>query len=192
MWSLFGSYSVCFAVLSVMIVLCVSGCASVDAVCSVLLCVACSVCSLCVCQCAFVSVTVTLKWAKSPIASAQRTRSILAGHSAVPGGTNVTRMNANRAIQMASATNVGSMGADFCVLGGGIYDNQRTPVIRIAAKMFVSDSAITIARVRLKSINVICMCCCLSVCLLCHFPVFCLCCFICLSTLSDLCVLFVL
>ena len=39
---------------------------------------------------------------QSPIASVQRTRSTLAGHSAVPRGTNVKRMNANRAIRIAA------------------------------------------------------------------------------------------
>ena len=39
---------------------------------------------------------------QSPIASVQRTRSTLAGHSAVPRGTNVTRTNANRAIRIAA------------------------------------------------------------------------------------------
>ena len=39
---------------------------------------------------------------QSPIASVQRTRSTLAGHSAVPRRANVTRMNANRAIQIAA------------------------------------------------------------------------------------------
>ena len=35
---------------------------------------------------------------QSPIASVQRTQSTLASHSAVPRGTNVKRVNANRAI----------------------------------------------------------------------------------------------
>ena len=43
---------------------------------------------------------------QSPIAShaasVQRTRSTLAGHSAVPHGTNVKRMDANRAIRIAA------------------------------------------------------------------------------------------
>ena len=37
-----------------------------------------------------------------PIATVQRTRSILASHSAVPRGTNTTPMNANRAIGIAA------------------------------------------------------------------------------------------
>ena len=37
-----------------------------------------------------------------PIASVQRTRSTLAGHSAIPRGTDVARMNTNRAIQIAA------------------------------------------------------------------------------------------
>ena len=39
---------------------------------------------------------------QSPIASVQRTQPTLAGHSAVPRGTNVKRMNANRAIRIAA------------------------------------------------------------------------------------------
>ena len=39
---------------------------------------------------------------QSPIASVQRTRSTLASHSAVPRGTNVKQMNANRAIRIAA------------------------------------------------------------------------------------------
>ena len=39
---------------------------------------------------------------QSPIASVQRTRPTLASHSAIPCGTNVKRMNANRAIRIAA------------------------------------------------------------------------------------------
>ena len=39
---------------------------------------------------------------QSPIASVQRTRSTLASHSAIPRGTNVKRMNANRTIRIAA------------------------------------------------------------------------------------------
>ena len=39
---------------------------------------------------------------QSPIASVQRTRSTLAGHSAIPSATNVARMNTNRAIRIAA------------------------------------------------------------------------------------------
>ena len=39
---------------------------------------------------------------QSPIASVQRTRSTLASHSAIPHGTKVARMNANRAIRIAA------------------------------------------------------------------------------------------
>ena len=39
---------------------------------------------------------------QSPIASVQRTRSTLGSHSAVPRGTNVKGMNANRAIRIAA------------------------------------------------------------------------------------------
>ena len=45
---------------------------------------------------------VYLRWAKSPIASVQRTPSTLAGHSAGPCGTNTTPTNANRAIRIAA------------------------------------------------------------------------------------------
>ena len=55
---------------------------------------------------------------QSPIASVQRTRSTLAGHSAVPRGFR------------------------------GRYELQRTLAIRIAAITLASDSAITIARFR--------------------------------------------
>ena len=39
---------------------------------------------------------------QSPVASVQRTRSTLVSHSAVPRGTNVKRVNANRVIQIAT------------------------------------------------------------------------------------------
>ena len=54
---------------------------------------------------------------QSPIASVQRTQSTLAGHSAIPRGTNVKRANAN---SNRSATNAGSVRTNFCVLGGEI------------------------------------------------------------------------
>ena len=47
---------------------------------------------------------------QSPIASVQRTRSALANHSAVPRGTNVKRMNANRAIRIAAQRGQGLWG----------------------------------------------------------------------------------
>ena len=47
---------------------------------------------------------------QSPIASVQRTRSTLASHSAVPRGTNVKRMNANRAIRIAAQRTQGLRG----------------------------------------------------------------------------------
>ena len=50
---------------------------------------------------------------QSPSSSVQRARSTLAGHSAVPRGTNVTRMNTN------------------CAMGD--IDRQRTLVIRVGA-----------------------------------------------------------
>ena len=39
---------------------------------------------------------------QSAIASVQRTQSTLAGHSAIPRGTNTTRMNVDRAIRVAA------------------------------------------------------------------------------------------
>ena len=54
---------------------------------------------------------------QSPVASVQRKRSTLARHSALPRGTNVTRMNTNRAMRAAAQqTNAGSMRTNFCVL----------------------------------------------------------------------------
>ena len=47
---------------------------------------------------------------QSPIASVQQTRSTLARHSAVPCGTNVKRMNANRAIRIAAQWTQGLWG----------------------------------------------------------------------------------
>ena len=87
----------------------------------------------------------TPRWAKSPIASVQRTRSTLAGHSAVPCGTNVKLLNANRAIRIAAQRAQGLYGQ---ISVGRTYDRQRTLVIRIAAIIFASDSARTIARFR--------------------------------------------
>ena len=59
------------------------------------------------------SVTHYLRWAKSPkspIAGVQRTQSTLAIHSAVPRGTNVKRVNANRAIRIATQRTQGLWG----------------------------------------------------------------------------------
>ena len=47
---------------------------------------------------------------QSPLASVQRTRSTLAGHSAIPCGTNVELTNANRAIQIATQRTQGLRG----------------------------------------------------------------------------------
>ena len=47
---------------------------------------------------------------QSPIASVQPTRSTLANHSAVPCGTNIKRMNANRAIWIAAQRTQGLWG----------------------------------------------------------------------------------
>ena len=71
-----------------------------------------------------------LRWAKSPIASVQRTQSTLASHSAIPRGMNATRMNANRLDSNRSAMNAGPMRTNFCVLGRR-YERQRTLVIQI-------------------------------------------------------------
>ena len=84
---------------------------------------------------------------QSPIASVQRTQSTLASHSAVPCGTNVKRMNANRAIRIAAQRTQGLWGL-ISLFWGGRYDRQRTLAIRIAAVTLASDSAITIARFR--------------------------------------------
>ena len=51
--------------------------------------------SVCICQCVC---HLNGQNRQSRISSGQRMRSTLAGHSAVPRGTNVTKMNANRAI----------------------------------------------------------------------------------------------
>ena len=50
---------------------------------------------------------------QSPIASVQRTQSTLANHSAVPCGTNVKRMNANRAMRIAAQRTQGLWGLIF-------------------------------------------------------------------------------
>ena len=68
---------------------------------------------------------------QSPIATVQRTRSTLAGHSAVPCATNVKQMNTNRTIRIAAQRTQGQWGR-----------------ISIAAITLASDSAITIARSR--------------------------------------------
>ena len=53
---------------------------------------------------------------QSPITSVQRARSTLASHSAVPCGTNVKRMNANRAIRSAAQRTQGLWGLIFVFL----------------------------------------------------------------------------
>ena len=95
---------------------------------------------------------VQLRWAKSPIASVQRTRSTLAGHSADPPGTNTTPTNANRAIRIVVQRTQGLRGPTGVFLRGR-YDRQRTLVIRIAAKTLASDSGITIARFRPSKVS---------------------------------------
>ena len=83
-----------------------------------------------------------------PIASVQQTWSTLASHSAVPRGTNVKRVNANRDSNR-STTNAGSVRTNFCVLGER-YDRQRTLAIRIAGITLASGSVIIIAQFRLS------------------------------------------
>ena len=60
---------------------------------------------------------------QSPIASLQQTLSTLAGHSAVPRGTKVARMNANRAIQIAAPRRVYEV--RLCFSGGDLTANER-------------------------------------------------------------------
>ena len=56
---------------------------------------------------------------QSPIASVQRTRSTLAGHSADPRETNTTPTNANRAIRIAIQRTQGLRGPHSVFWGGG-------------------------------------------------------------------------
>ena len=56
----------------------------------------------------------SLRWAKSPIASVQRTWSTLASHSAVPRGTNTTPKSANHAIRIAAQRTQGLRGPNSC------------------------------------------------------------------------------
>ena len=62
---------------------------------------------------------------QSPIASVQRTRSTLAGHSAGPRGTNTTPTNANRAIRIAVQRTQGLRGPNSLFLGGDMTANER-------------------------------------------------------------------
>ena len=62
---------------------------------------------------------------QSPIASVQRTRSTLASHSAVARGTNVKRMNANRAIPIAAQRMQGVWGLISVFRGGDMTANAR-------------------------------------------------------------------
>ena len=62
---------------------------------------------------------------QSPIASVQRTRSTLAGHSAGPRGTNTTPTNANRAIRIAVQRTQGLRGPNSVLLGGDMTANER-------------------------------------------------------------------
>ena len=61
---------------------------------------------------------------QSPIASVQRARSTLASHSAVPRGTNVKRMTANRAIRIAAQRTQGPRGLISVFLGGDMTAND--------------------------------------------------------------------
>ena len=82
---------------------------------------------------------------QSPIASVQRTQPTLAGHSAIPRGTNTTPMNANRAIRIAAQRTQGLWGPNPVFWGGHM---SSTLAIRITAITLASDSAITITRFR--------------------------------------------
>ena len=62
---------------------------------------------------------------QSPIASVQRTRSTLAGHSAGPCGANTTPTNANRAIRIAVQRTQGLRGPNSVFLGGDMTANER-------------------------------------------------------------------
>ena len=63
----------------------------------------------------------TVRWAKSPIASVQRTRSTLASHSAVPRETNVKRSNERQSRDPnRSTTNARSASTNFSVFWGEI------------------------------------------------------------------------
>ena len=84
---------------------------------------------------------------QSPIASVQRTRSTLAGHSAGLRGTNTTPTNANRAIRIAMQRTQG-LRRPNSVFFRERYDRQWTLAIRIAAITLASDSATTLARFR--------------------------------------------
>ena len=79
-------------------------------------------------------------------------RSSLAGHSASLRGTTVSRVNANRAIGIA-AQRMHCLEGPISVFWGR-YDCQWTPVIRIAAKILASDSAITLARFRPSEVGI--------------------------------------
>ena len=64
-----------------------------------------------------------LDGAKSPIASVQRTRSTLAGHSEGPHGTNTAPTNANRAIRTAAQRTQGLQGPNSVFLEGDMNQN---------------------------------------------------------------------
>ena len=81
-----------------------------------------------------------------PCARRSRAQSTLASHSAVPRGTNVKRMHANRAIRIAAQRTLGLR--RLTSVFGGRYDRQRTLAIRIAAITLASDSVIAFARFR--------------------------------------------
>ena len=91
-----------------------------------------------------------------PIASVQRTRSSLAGHSAILCGTTVSRMNANRAIGIAAQWThclERPMSVDQTVVWGRC-ECRWTLAIRIAAKTLASDSAITLALFRPSEVGI--------------------------------------
>ena len=86
-----------------------------------------------------------LRWANSPVASAQRKRSTLAACRSTWNKHYTNECQSRDSNH--SATNAGSTRTKFCVFREA-YDRQRTLVIRIAAITLASDSAITLARFR--------------------------------------------
>ena len=62
---------------------------------------------------------------QSPIASVQRTRSTLAGHSAGPRGTNAALTNANRTIRIAAQRTQGLRGPKSVFIRGDMTANER-------------------------------------------------------------------
>ena len=82
-----------------------------------------------------------------PIAGVQRTWSTLAGHSAVPRRTNVKRMNAKCAIQIAQP-NERRVYEDQFLLFRWRHERQQTTAIRIVAITLASDFVVTTVATR--------------------------------------------